>query len=112
MEPIILGAVQILRKSFGENEVEILDTDLQYKYISSIGKSYYGVDILVKSFHQTYKAFLTFQMAEDIVSFPPVGEQYIYDIIKDEFKKLKLQFERNEKLQKISELGEFNNKTN
>jgi hypothetical protein len=106
MEPIILGAVQILRKSFGENEVEILDTELQQKYIPSLGKAYYGVDISVKSLHQKYEAFLTFQMAEDIVSFPPIGEQYIYDIVKDEYKKVKLQFERREKLNQINE---FNN---
>lgn len=105
MEQIILGAVKILRNSFNVDvEVEILDKELQHKYIPSIGKAFYGVDISVKCFHETYKAFLTFQMAEDIVSFPPVGQQFIYEIIKDEFKKIKLQLERKEKLMKISEI--------
>lgn len=104
MEPIILGAVQILRKNFDiAVEIEILDTELQHKYIPSIGRAFYGVDISVKFFNKTHKAFLTFQMAEDIVAFPPFGQQLIYDILKDEFEKIKMQFERKEKLMKINE---------
>lgn len=95
---VVLYGVEVLKRSFGGTEVEILDSDL------SIMNGVLGVTISVGIGYSLprHKVFFPYQYAEDMIAFPRLGEQFIFPIIKDDYLKLKNRMDRIEKLQRLS----------
>lgn len=117
MNEVILNAVEILKKTFGGIDIQILDTEMSRKYPDNYAKlGYLGITISVDNDVRKHKVFLKYQTAEDIVTLGfHIAESFIYDILKDDFSLMLLkikQQERKEKLEKINNTNEINIKTN
>ena len=111
---IILKAVEVLKKSFGGIEIEILDTEMTRKYPDSfVPLGYLGVSILINSGVNKHKVFLKYQFAEDMLfgDINPlfVAESFIIEIIREDIPKLEIKFKMQQRKQKLIQINEFNN---
>lgn len=99
---VILQAVEVLKKSFGGVDIEILDTDMIRKHNNPLYPSgYLGISIFIYSGFRKHRVFFTYSNAEDILFYGQhVADQFIYDIIKEDIPQL----ERKLKLDKINKL--------
>lgn len=115
MEQIILQAVEVLKKSFGGIEVEVIDTEMSRKYPDSFAPSgYLGVSILVDSDVNKHRVFLKYQDAEDIlysmVDSKLMAESYIMNIINVDLPKLMIKYKKIERKEKLRKINDINNK--
>jgi hypothetical protein len=111
---IILKAVEVLKKSFGGIDVEILDTEMSRKYPDNFAPSgYLGISILVNSGVNKHRVFLKYQFAEDMLfgCINPlyVAESFIIEIIRDDIPKLEIKYKMQQRKQKLNQINELNN---
>jgi len=100
---IIYNAVDILRKSIGGIEVEILDDKMIRSCtdnFSEVKEGYLGVHISIHVLDKYYRVFFKHDLAVDIFVYGQyIADDFIFSIIKNDF----IRLVRKRKLEKIKE---------
>jgi len=86
--PQIFQAIEILRKTFGGTQVELLSTEMYRKPPSEFcALGYLGVDISVEG----KKVFLGCESMAEEIAWNPMGwmvaEEFIFEVLKEEIEK-------------------------
>jgi len=113
ISPVILQAVEVLRKTFGGVDVQIIDTEMNRKYPDNFAKlGYLGVLISVDIADvKKHEVFFRYQLAEDIIMTRnfSIAEDFIHEVIKDDVPLMLLKIKQQDRKQKLNQINEFNN---
>lgn len=111
ISPVIIQAVEVLKKTFGGTDVKILDTEMSRKFPDIfVPIGYLGITISVDSGIKEHNVFFKYQLAEDIIMNRSlsIAESFIHEIIKDDIPLLLLKIKQYDRKKKLQALNEFN----